>query len=153
MKIALVYFTYNKNEKLLFESIEAAKYLNDNNDYDIFVIDDSNNPMSKIPESCIYEQSYWDRGGNLKTLANLIESVKLYDRIINSGYEWVVKVDPDTWINSFDFLKEGDSELYGKAGFSTNGVHSHGFVECFSAKGIKALLATVCGKHALSLAE
>lgn len=145
MKIALVYFTYDKDEKLLAETITASKYFDDGNTYDIFVIDDGNHPMKNIPKGYEYKQTFWDRCENLTGVRGFIEIIKEYKAILDKGYEWVVKVDPDTWVNNLNFIKEGDSEIYGEIGFKGDfAVHKSpvklGITECFSKLGIDAIL-------------
>lgn len=141
MKIALIYFTYDKDEDLLFETITSSKYFNDDNEYDIYVIDDANHPMKNIPDNCIYKQTYWDRGANLTSVIGFKEIIKEYKQIIDKGYDWVIKIDPDTWINNLNFIEKSDSLKYSKIGFesTTNLGCTIGIVQCFSKIGIELI--------------
>ena len=119
MKLAFIYFTYTKEIDILNLSLEA---FDDNDMSDVYILDDANNPLPYIPGKVIkdnYKRTSFKRNNNLNGIECLDGMIQEYNRIMSiKNYDWVVKVDSDTFINDFDLLKSIDATKYNQFGTS-----------------------------------
>ena len=119
MKLAFIYFTYTKDIDILNLSLEA---FDDNDMSDVYILDDANNPLPYIPGKVIkdnYKQTSFKRNNNLNGIECLDGMIQEYNRIRSiKNYDWVVKVDSDTFINDFDILRSIDAAKYNQFGTS-----------------------------------
>lgn len=105
MKLAFIYFTYLCDQLMLEYSIDSINRLKQFYDIDIFVVDDSNAPMTNIPSGVIYSKSTFNRNGNLNGKDCLIGIIKEYKKIFDyHNYDWCIKIDPDVYVNHLDWL-------------------------------------------------
>lgn len=119
MKIAIVCFSYKKDEELLWYTSKAHLFFNKNHEYDInfYLINDKNNPVEKIPENFIVINSEVDRGTNICGLPFIKEQYKIYKDIADTGkYDFLVKVDSDTWVFNLDRIKDINKDEICEAG-------------------------------------
>lgn len=79
-KIALVYFTYDADEKFLDVSLTTSSHLADEYpNIDIYVVDDANHPMSKIPTGVTYLRTSFDRKTNLNGKDSILGIVDVFN--------------------------------------------------------------------------
>ena len=113
MKIALMYFCYDKDEKMLNLSLKTIDRLRKIYDIDVYVIDDLNHPMKEIPKNVIYWSTSFNRNFNLNGKEALDGVISCYTKIFNqNNYDWVIKVDPDTVVNTLEDFEIVDPEKY-----------------------------------------
>lgn len=107
MKLAIVYFCYKNDQDLLNLSLSNISFLRKSDDIDVYIMDDGNNSMTAIPDidNLYYEKTYFDRRGNLNGIECIYGMTDIYAKIFNlKQYDWVIKVDADTFINTWAWL-------------------------------------------------
>lgn len=134
MKIAMVFFCYAGDARLLAVALRAVPFLRRRGDLvDVYVVDDAAAPLGaeNVPEWVHYRQTGFDRGGNLNGLECIEGMVGVYDELMAAGwYDWVVKADCDTWVNSFDWLRGVDAARVSFVG--TVHVNNHASGACYA---------------------
>lgn len=141
MKIAVCYFTFVKDAELLTQSmrsIERLRKLNPEVETDIFVFDDGENPLPSPPEGVTYTTTSWDRQGNLNGVENFYAMLDVYSKF--TDYDWVVKVDCDSYVNSWDWVARLDPSKYAKAGSYNHLPYQHGCLYALSTPGIAKIV-------------
>lgn len=101
-------FTYGDDAYMLGQCIRALRKLGATRK-NIFVFDDGNDPLPYPPPNVQYQQTSFDRKGNL----NGAECVNgelwcMYEASKRSNAHVVVKVDSDIILNSLDWILERD---------------------------------------------
>lgn len=120
MKIALVYFTFNKDEDLLelsLKSVERLKVRGYN--IDVYIANDINNPINKIFNNCKYINTSFDRKGNLHGMQCVAGMIDVMTDIAKCGYDWICKIDSDVILNSLSELQAVDFQKYAQFGFQS----------------------------------
>lgn len=132
MKVALCYFTYSNDAPLLELALQAVPRLRaQGHAVDVYIIDDAASPMKEPPAGSRYWQTHFDRKGNLNGSECICGMVDVYNAIFkNSVYEWVIKVDSDTFVNSLDWLRAVSSQTHAFAG--TVHVHDYCSGSCYA---------------------
>lgn len=107
MNVALCFFSYNNDAPLLRLALQAVPFLQQKGDgVTAYVLDDASAPLDMPPSGVRYWRTGFPRGGNLNGLPCIMGMVDEYAAILNMGkYDWLVKVDCDTFINSLDWLR------------------------------------------------
>lgn len=119
MKLGFVYFTYKNDELMLKYSIESLMMLQTLHQIQIFVVDDSKNPIGDVPEQVVYFKSCFERNGNLNGVECLKGMAEVYDKILDEySCDYVVKIDPDVYVNSIDWLDNIDKDEIYQFGFT-----------------------------------
>ena len=142
MKIAVVYFTYGADAELLGLSMHAMEALKAHDEVEVFVFDDANAPLEVVPEGCTYEQTHFDRKGNLNGIECIDGMLALYESVLErTGADWVVKLDCDTYVNNLSFLRGVNVEHVAQVG--TNHCHDFCSGACYalSLAGVRAIKA------------
>lgn len=118
MKVALCYFAYSGDAPLLDLALQAVPRLRaQGHIVDVYVVDDAASPMKEPPSGCRYWTTRFNRKGNLNGSECICGMVDVYNAIFKNGmYEWVLKVDCDTFVNSLDWLVGISSQIYSFAG-------------------------------------
>lgn len=114
-KIAIVYWTYDKDYDLIQLSLIGAKNLIERYsnifDIDVFVYEDTNHLSNKqFPNFVKYSQTPFKRNNNLNGLECITEMLKIYYELAQT-YDWIFKVDSDTYINHIDFLDDINEQI------------------------------------------
>lgn len=105
MNVAFVYFTFSKDTDLLLQSIRGLRLLSKKHSVDIHIVNDALSPITTIPDGCFYHETSEDRGQNMIGNKWVVTEYNILNEIQKSkDYDWVVKIDSDTWVNSIDFL-------------------------------------------------
>lgn len=141
MKIAVCYFTFVKDTELLkqsMRSVERLRRLCPEVEADIFVFDDGENPLSAIPDGVTYTTTSWDRKGNLNGVENFYAMLDVYSKL--TDYDWIVKVDCDSYINSWDWVASLDPSKYAKAGSYNHLPYQHGCLYALSTPGVAKMV-------------
>lgn len=141
MKLAVCFFTYKKDLELLTQSVKAMQRLKSSkeNEIDIFVIDDANASLDKIPDGVDFvATTEWDRKGNLNGIDNLKGMLGIYKDIIKD-YDWIVKVDCDTVVNHFEWLTTVDPLTTPSVGTYNDMNNLDGHLYALSKAGVDAL--------------
>lgn len=82
--------------------IRTGKY-----EIDLYLINDKNHPVKKIPEDCFVIDSEVDRGFNIDGLDFIKEEYKIFKNIVDTKkYDLLIKVDSDTWLNNLDWIEK-----------------------------------------------
>ena len=142
MKVAFVYFAYSKDEKLLTQSLRSVERVRKNrasDTFDVFVIDDEKSPLLNVPNGVYYQRSTFERCGNLNGIACVCGMLKVYEEIASKGYDWICKVDCDTYINDVDWFASLNVEDYANAGMYNHLSFAHGCFYALTQKGINAI--------------
>lgn len=142
MKIALVYFAYSKDEKLLLQSlrsVDRVRVMNETDDIDVFVVDDALSPLPAVPSGVFYERSTFDRCGNLNGIACVCGMLEVFTRISSKGYDWVCKVDCDTYINDVTWFSSLNVDEHANAGMYNHLDFAHGCFYAMTRKGVEAI--------------
>lgn len=118
MKIAICFFSYSGDAPLLDLSLQAVPRLRaQGHAVDVYVVDDAASPLKEPPSGCRYWTTTFDRKGNLNGAECICGMVDVYNAIFKNGmYEWVLKTDCDTFVNSLDWLVGISSQIYSFAG-------------------------------------
>ena len=103
MRIAICFFSYNKDTELLKQALRGVKRLREKNledTIDAYVFDDHNAPLEQelLPEWVNYAQTTFDRCRNLNGLECVQGMLSVFADLVSKGYEWVIKADSDTVI-------------------------------------------------------
>lgn len=116
--MALVFFTYAGDAEFLELSVQAATRLRrQGHAVDVYVADDAAAPLAKVPSGCKRWMTRFKRRGNLNGAECICGMVDVYNAIFKNGfYEWVLKVDSDTFVNSLDWLHGVSAQDYALAG-------------------------------------
>lgn len=132
MNVALCFFTYSEDAPLLDYALQAVPRLRaQGHAVHVYVIDDARSPLAMPPVGCRYWRSEWARGGNLNGAECICGMVDEYNAIFNMGlYEWILKVDCDTFVNSLDWLDGISSQETAFAG--TIHVNDHCSGACYA---------------------
>lgn len=150
MKIAICFFSYEKDAALLNAALRGVKRLQEMNPadvLDVYVYDDAAAPMGReaVPGWVEYAVTEFDRKGNLNGLECILGQLGIYAGLVEgaAGYDWVIKVDSDTYINTLEWLRGVDARKVGYVG--TNHVEDYGSGSCYAlsrvgAAGVKSLL-------------
>lgn len=140
MKLALCYFTYSKDKPLLelsLRSVERLKRLRPDVETTVYLIDDGKSPIETLPDGAdYYLKTFWDRKRNLNGVENFYGMLETYKEIIKGGYDWVVKIDSDTYVNDWDWLDNIDGEKTVSVGMYNHLWYPHGCLNAISAKGV-----------------
>lgn len=143
MKLALCYYTYSKDKPLLelsLRSIARLKRLRPDVETTVYAIDDGNSPIAEIPDGVDHHlKTYWDRKRNLNGVENFYGMLDTYKEILKDGYDWVVKIDCDTYVNDWDWLDNIDGEKTVSVGMYNHQWYPHGCLNAVSAKGIEEI--------------
>lgn len=107
MNVALVFFTYAGDAELLELAVKAGPWLRgQGHAVDVYVMDDAAAPLAVPPAGCRYRQTRFERCGNLNGAECVAGMVQAYEEVFERGvYEWVVKVDADTFVNDLEWLR------------------------------------------------
>lgn len=144
MKIAICFFSYEKDAALLWQALRGVKLLQGKYPEDVidaYVYDDAAAPMGRdaVPECVHYALTDFDRKGNLNGLECVLGQLSVYAGLAAEGYEWVIKADSDTYINSLEWLREVDAEHVAHVGTCYREDYGSGSCYALSAAGIAAL--------------
>lgn len=101
---------------------------------DVFLYDDANSPLPFVPEGVTYEQTTFERCGNLNNYKCVAGMLERYKRASDAGYDWVIKCDCDTIINNLEWVLSNDREVVALIG--KNRGHIQGPCYCLSTKAI-----------------
>lgn len=115
MNVALVFFAYEGDAELLELAVKAGPWLRrQGHEVDVYVLDDAARPLAVPPAGCRYWRTRFERGGNLNGAACVQGMVEAYEEVFDSGlYEWVIKVDSDTFVNGLEWLRGVDGVFAG----------------------------------------
>ena len=138
MNVALCFFTYSGDATLLDMAVQAVPRLRrQGHKVDFYVIDDAFSPLEMPPAGCRYWRTTFDRKGNLNGAECIVGMVDEYAAIFRMGlYEWVIKVDSDTFLNNIDWLKEVSSQNTAFAGTIHVNEHCSGACYAVSRNGV-----------------
>lgn len=140
MKLALCYFTYSKDKQLLelsLRSVERLRRVRPDVETTVYLIDDGKSPIETLPDGTdYYLKTFWDRKRNLNGVENFYGMLETYKEIIKGGYDWVVKIDSDTYVNDWDWLDNIDGEKTVSVGMYNHLWFPHGCIYALSAKGV-----------------
>ena len=145
MKIAICFFSYEKDAELLNVALRGVKRLREKNPDDVFdvmVCDDAAAPMGRdaVPDWVEYVQTDFDRRGNLNGLECVQGMLQVYAGLVErGGYDWVIKMDSDTYINSLEWLREVDARSTAHVGTCYREDYGSGSCYALSAAGIAGL--------------
>ena len=126
MNVAIVFSAFGGDAPLLRQALRAIPRLraaNPQDRIDAFVLDDAAHPLPEAPEGVRYARTAWNRGGNLTGLENMRGMAEELARIGGGGYDWIVKTDCDTFLNSLDWLRACSARGLALAGTMTAGSH------------------------------
>lgn len=144
MKLAIVYFTYNKDVELLNQSLRGVRRLQEKySDWtiDVYICDDARHPLDEVPDEWNRIQTDFDRRGNLNGIPCIEGMLKVHADIFDKGdYDWTVKTDSDTYINNLDWLANIDPEETAQVGTYQKEGFNAGACYAFSKAGVKAML-------------
>lgn len=140
MKLAIVYWTFGKDAELLAQSLRSIERLRRNNPddtLDVYVRDDASLPLAAVPEGVDYKTTNFDRNGNLNGLPCIQGMLAEHLAIAKAGgYDWVCKVDCDTYVNDIEWLRACDAETSVSAGTYNHHAYAHGFCYAYTAEGL-----------------
>lgn len=144
MRIAICFFSYNKDTELLKQALRGVKRLREKNledTIDVYVFDDNNAPLEReiLPEWVNYAQTTFDRRRNLNGLECIQGMLSVYADLISKGYEWVIKADSDTYINNLEWIRALDPSRIAHAGSCHVHDYSSGACYALSSSGVAAL--------------
>ena len=144
MKVAIVFFSYVKDAGLVNLALRGVKRLQDVNPadvVDVFVYDDAAAPMGRaaVPEWTGYELTVFNRRGNLNGLECVQGQLAVYAGLAARGYDWVIKLDSDTYLNSLEWLRGVDAARVAHVGTSFREDYGSGSCYALSAAGIEWL--------------
>lgn len=149
MNVALVYFTYERDAELLGMSLQALPQLRsrEGDEVSVFVFDDANAPLAVVPEGVVYEQTSFDRKGNLNGLECIDGMLALYESVFErTGAEWIVKLDCDTYLNDLDWLRGMDAATVAQAGCRHVNDFCSGACYAVSRAGVAAVRERLTGE-------
>lgn len=146
MKIAICFFSYEKDAALLNVALRGVKRLQEMNPADIldvYVYDDAAAPMGRdaMPGWVEYAVTDFDRKGNLNGLECIQGMLGIYTGLTggDAGYDWVIKADSDTYINSLEWLREVNVMRTAHVGTCYREDYGSGSCYALSAAGIAGL--------------
>lgn len=142
MKIAILYFTYKNDWELLEQSLKALPMVEKRmeDELEVFVVDESCNPLPKIPDGVNYSQSCFDRQKNLNGVECVEGMLTIYKSILEQGFDWLIKIDCDTVLNSIEWLRDKNNKLISQVGTSHKMPYNSGSCYAVSLAGINAML-------------
>lgn len=132
LSVALVFFCYREDGELLELAVQAVPGLRAGGDeVDVFLVDDAAAPLEGAVGSSVagveYMQSAFDRRGNLNGAECVCGMAEIYEALAKRGYDWVVKCDCDTFLNSLDWVRGVRADYVG-----TRHVHDYGSGACYA---------------------
>lgn len=141
MNIALCFFSYSKDEPLLNLAMQAVPLLRSKGDIvDVYCIDDEASPLDMPPTGTRYWRTRFPRGGNLNGLPCIMGMVDEFEAIMSGGkYDWLIKTDCDTYINSLDWLRGLKPRETAFAGTIHVNDHCSGACYAVSREGVEVL--------------
>ena len=144
MRIAICFFSYNKDAELLKQALRGVKRLREKNledTIDAYVVDDHNAPLEQelLPEWVNYTQTTFDRRRNLNGLECIQGMLSVFADLVSKGYEWVIKADSDTYINNLEWLRALDPNRIAHVGSCHVLDYSSGACYALSSSVIAAL--------------
>lgn len=148
MKIAIIYFCFSKDIHLLNLSLKGVEYLRKkypNTTIDVFLYDDSNSPLDTIPDGVTYEQTTFERCGNLNNYKCVAGMLERYKRAADAGYDWVIKCDCDTIVNNLEWILENNPNDVAHVGFEEYN-HMQGPCYAISNKAILEMHSQITEK-------
>lgn len=99
-------FAYDKDAAMLHMCVEQLRRVD--KDAQIYVASDANAPIKTVPDGTVHFLTRFERGGNLNGLSAVLGTLDTMRWVMQeTANDYVVKIDPDTWFNSVDWLKEG----------------------------------------------
>ena len=106
-KIAIFFMAFSGDTQCLKQAVRAINRLKDRYDFEIFVLDDANSPMTDVPAGCKKSLSFFNRNGNLNgaecahgMLIHMLRCAR------DCKAEYILKVDSDMIIKDLDnFLR------------------------------------------------
>lgn len=110
MKIAIVYFTYGKDSRLLLQSLRAVERLRGaypRHSVDVFVYDDASDPITVSVadvEGLTYEAVDAPRQGNLRGPGFAVAAMAKFKELAEKGYRCIIKLDSDTYLNDLGWV-------------------------------------------------
>lgn len=121
-KFVICIFTFGGDSGCLDSCVERLHQLQYPSNFEIFVFDDGENPLEKVPENVHYQRTYFQRNGNLNgtecthgILMCLLKAAR------QARAEYVMKVDSDMLVLDFErFLKPLKENPYSVVGFKLN---------------------------------
>lgn len=141
LRVALVFFCYREDGELLELAVQAVPMLRAGGDeVDVFLVDDAAAPLEGAVGSSVagveYMLSDFDRRGNLNGAECVCGMAEIYEGLAMRGYDWVVKCDCDTFLNSLDWVRGVRADYVG-----TRHVHDYGSGACYalSRRGCRML--------------
>lgn len=145
MKIAIVFFTYDKDAGLLNQALRGVKRLRAKyTDWqiDAYICDDANHPLEDVSTEWLRQQTTFDRQGNLNGIDCIRGMLAVHAEIFaQGGYDWVVKTDSDTYINNLDWLMGIDKDRVAQVGTHHINDFNSGSCYAFSEAGVRSMLA------------
>lgn len=141
MNVGLVFFAYKNDEPLLRLALEAVPRLRAAGDnVEVFVFDDASAPLSAPPRGVKYQQTHFDRGGNLNGLQCIQGMLEAYARVMAYGrFSWLIKADCDTFVNNIEWLRDLDAKSTAFAGTIHVNDHASGACYALSREGVAVL--------------
>jgi hypothetical protein len=132
MNAAICFFSYAGDAALLDMALQAVPRLRQQgHNVDVYLCNDAAAPLVHIPSGCRVWQTTFDRKGNLNGAECICGMVDVYNSIFQNGiYEWILKTDCDTFINSLDWLHGVSSRTHAFAG--TIHVNDHCSGACYA---------------------
>lgn len=102
-------FAYDQDETLLHLCVERLRQVEPG--AKVYVASDAAAPIKNAPEGVVHISTNFPRGGNLKGLKAVEGALKtLLWCATDADSDYVVKLDPDTWVNSTDWLLDGSED-------------------------------------------
>lgn len=145
MKLALCYFTFSKDAPLLTQSLRSVarlRNLRPDVESDVYIFDDGASPMDAPPDGVVYTQTHWNRRGNLNGVENLYAMLATYQAVAaKADYDFILKVDCDTYINDWAWLDDVDLEQTVNVGMFNTQYFAHGCLYAFTQAGLAAIAA------------
>lgn len=141
MNVAIVYFTYERDAELLGLSLQAVDRLRAAGDnVSVYVFDDASAPLAEVPAGVVYEQTSFERKGNLNGLVCVDGMLDVYERVFaETGADWLVKQDCDTFMNDLEWLRDKDVERVGQVGSKHVNDFCSGACYALSRAGVAAV--------------
>ena len=121
-KIAIFFMAFRGDTQCLAESIRAIRRLPSKYDFEIFILDDANNPLTDVPTGCYRTMSYFNRNGNLNGAECAHGMLMTMLRCAREcGAEYILKVDCDMIIKDLNnFLRPLEYNREQVIGFKLN---------------------------------
>ena len=121
-KFAICIFTFGGDSGCLESCVKRLHQLKYPNNFEIFLFDDGEHPLERVPANVNYQRTYFHRNGNLNgtecthgILMALLQAAR------QTHAEYVIKIDSDMLVLNFErFLKPLEENPLSVVGFKLN---------------------------------